>query len=228
MTTLHVKTLDLRDLEKFYKKAPKKFARASAGMLNNLAFQTRGVALIRIASDLEIRNPRFVASRMQVEKAKFGPMSGQRAEVGSVAKDRFSGWTEQETGAEPLRNRVFTLTARRGSNQNQAAPSSRLKPGNNIVDINDVDIAATGRLARRRIFIQIMSRRPNKPFVMRRKYKKMRRGVYVFKRKRLLQLQAFDAMKVKRKPWMKPARAEVIQRSNVRAAWAKAIKFVLR
>lgn len=228
MTTFTVKTPDIRNLEKFYKKAPKKFARASAGMLNNLAFQTRGAALIRIASDLAIRNPRFVASRMQVEKAKSGPMSGQRAEAGSVAKDRFSGWTEQETGAEPLRNRVFTLTARRGNNQNQAAPSSRLKPGNNIVDINDLSIAATGRMQRRRIFIQMMSRRPNKPFIMRRKYKKMRRGVYVFKGKRLLQLQAFDRMTVKRKPWMKPARASVMTRGNVRAAWAKSIKFVLR
>lgn len=228
MTTLSVKTPDLRNLEKFYKTAPKKFARASAGMLNNLAFQTRSAALIRIASDMAIRNPRFVASRMQVEKAKSGPMAGQRAEVGSVAKDRFSGWDEQETGAEPLRNRVFTLTARRGNNQNQAAPSSRLKPGNKIVGINDVKINETGRMVRRRIFIQIMSRRPNKPFVMRQKYKKMRRGVYVFKRKQLLQLQAFDAMKVKRKPWMKPTRAEVLTKGNVRAAWAKAIKFVLK
>ena len=228
MTTFTVKTPDIRNLEKFYKKAPKKFARASAGMLNNLAFQTRSAALVRIASDLAIRNPRFVASRMQVEKAKSGPMSGQRAEAGSVTKDRFSGWTEQETGAEPLRNRVFTLTARRGNNQNQASPSSRLKPGNNIVDINDLNIAATGRMQRRRIFIQMMSRRKNKPFIMRRKYKKMRRGVYVFKGKRLLQLQAFDRMTVKRKPWMKPARASVMTRSNIRAAWAKSIKFVLK
>ena len=228
MTTFTVKTPDIRNLEKFYKKAPKKFARASAGMLNNLAFQTRNTALVNIASDLVIRNPRFVASRMQVEKAKSGPMSQQRAEVGSVARDRFSGWAEQETGAEPLRNRVFTLTARRGNNQNQASPSSRLKPGNKIVDINDLNIAATGRMARRRIFIQMMSRRPKEPFVMRRKYKKMRRGVYVFRGKRLLQLQAFDAMKVKRKPWMRPARAKVMTRSNIRAAWAKSIKFVLR
>lgn len=229
MFKLSVKTPDLRNLEKFYRRAPKQFARASAGMINGLAFETRSAALVQLAGDLVIRDPRFVNSRMQVEKARSGPISGQQAVVGSVQSPRFSGWVEQETGQPATRNRVFTLTARRNREQNRVAPRARLKPGNNITTVNDVNIDASDEANRIRIFIQIMSRRRNEPFIIRKRYKRMRKGVYTFRgKKKLRMLQEFKPLKVQRKPWMQPARARVVTKVNVRKLWAKSIGFVLR
>lgn len=231
MTTFNVKTLGLRNLEKFYKKAPKQFARAAAGMTNNLAFETRTAALINIASDMNIRSDRFVNNRMKVNKARSVPISQQRAEVGSLPTSRFSGWIEQETGKAPLRTRTFGIAARRGKQKNTASAKARLKPANQFFSPNNFDLshAADGD-HRIQIFLQLMSKEfANKPFIMRRKYRKMRKGIYVFsKRGQLKQLQSFDDMKVKRKPWMKPARKRVVTKANVRKQWARAINHVLK
>ena len=231
MPTFNQKTIGLKNLEKFFKKAPKKFARASSGMINNLAFETRTAALINIASDMNIRSDRFVNSRVRVVRARAVPISQQRAEVGSLPTSRFSGWIEQETGKAPLRTRTFGIAARRGKQKNTASAKARLKPANQFFSINDFDMpnAADGD-HRTQIFLQLMSKEhANKPFVIRRKYRKMRKGIYVFsKRGRLKQLQSFDDMKVKRKPWMKPARKRVVTKANVRKQWARAINHVLK
>lgn len=225
-----VKTPDLKNLEKFYKKAPRQFARASAGMINNLAFETRSAALVNIASDMNIRNERFVKSRMRVNRARPVPIARQQAEVGSLPTSRFSGWVEQETGKPAQRNRVFGIAARRGKERNTASAKARLKPGNQFFSPNDFDISANDEDHRTQIFLQLMStKHANDPFVMRRKYRKMRKGIYVFsKRGKLKQLQQFGEMKVKRKPWMRPAAHKVNTKANVRKQWARAINHVLR
>ena len=141
---------------------------------------------------------------------------------------RFSGWEEQETGGVSDRSRAFTLTARRGREQNRVAQAARLKPGNTFVTASDVPINARDERNRIRIFIQIMSRRNNEPFILRKRYKRMKKGVYVFKAGKLKQLQQFKPLKVKRKPWMAPTRKQVVTRANIRNQWAKSIRFVLR
>lgn len=225
-----VKTPDLRNLEKFYKKAPRQFARASAGMTNNLAFQTRSAALENIASDMNIRNDRFVKSRMRVNRARPVPISRQQAEVGSLPTSRFSGWTEQERGAAPLRNRVYTIAARRGKEQNAASAKARLKPSNHFFTVGDFDIKGNDENHRTQIFLQLMSGEfTNKPFVIRRKFRKLRKGIYVFsKRGKLKQLQDFRDMKVRRKPWMRPAAHKINTKANIRKQWARSINHVLR
>lgn len=230
MAQFRIKTQGLKALEKFYRKAPKQFARASAGMLNNLAFQTRSQALIQIAADMNIRSDRFVARRMRVERARPGPISRQQAEVGSVTTSRFSGWVEQETGKQAQRSRVFTVAARRGKEQNKASAKARFKPANHFFTPDDFDIKFDSRDHRTQVFLQIMSRdNAGKAFVMRKRYRKMRKGIYVFsKRGKLRALQKFGGMGVKRKPWMAPARKEVLTPANVRQQWARAISHVLR
>lgn len=221
---------DLRNLRKFYRKAPRKFSRASAGMLNNLAFQTRSAALLEIASDMTIRSDRFVASRMRVERARAGSINTQQAEVGSVPTARFSGWLEQETGKPPQRNRVFNIAARRGNEQNAVIGKARLKPSNQFYTANDFAIRASSEDHRTIIFLQLMSRhQPGKAFVLQRRFRKMRKGIYTFtKRGKIRQLQEFGVMKVKRKPWMAPARKGVMTRANIRKQWARSIASTLR
>ena len=201
MTTFNQKSIGLKNLEKFYKKAPKQFSRASAGMINNLAFQTRTAALVNIAADMNIRADKFINSRMRVNRARAVPISQQKAEVGSLPTSRFSGWIEQETGKAPLRTRTFGIAARRGKQKNKASAKARLKPVNQFFSVDDFDMPhAAGGDHRTQIFLQLMSKEhANKPFVMRRKYRKMRKGLYVFsKRGRLKQLQEFGKMNVKR------------------------------
>ena len=231
MTTFNQKTLGLKNLEKFYKKAPKKFARASSGMINNLAFETRTAALVNIASDMNIRSDRFVNRQMKVAKARAVPISQQKAEVGSVRTSAFTGWVEQETGKAPKRTRTFGIAARRGKQQNTASAKARLKPANQFFSVNDFDIPnAADEDHRTQIFLQLMSKEhANTPFVMRRKYRRIRKGLYVFsKRGKLKQLQDFGGMKVKRKPWMRPAAHKINTKANVRKQWARAISHTLK
>jgi len=230
MFKISIKSPDLKNLEKFYRKAPKQFARASAGMLNNLAFQGRTQALVQIAGDMNIRSDRFVNSRMQVDRARGRSISQQKAEFGSRPTARFSGWVEQETGKAPLRNRVFGIAARRGSERNVATGKARLKAGNKFFTPNDFDIKGNDADHRTVIFLQLMAtEHANKPFVMRKQYRKMSKGIYVFsKRGKLRQLQDFKAMTVKRDPWMAPTRKRVLTRANVRSQWARSISHTLR
>ena len=227
-----VKTPDLRNLEKFYKKAPKQFARASAGMINNLAFETRSAALVNIASDMNIRSDRFVNGRMRVNRARSVPISQQRAEVGSLPTSRFSGWVEQETGKAPARTRTFGIAARRGKERNTVSAKARLKPANQFFSVNDFDLSnAADEDHRTQIFLQLMGKEhANEPFVMRRRYRKMRKGLYVFsKRGKLKQIQEFGKPPhTKRKPWMRPAAHKINTKANVRKQWARAINHVLR
>lgn len=222
---------NLLDLQKFYRRAPKQFARASAGMLNNMAFQTRVAALENIQGDMNVRADRFVSSRVRVDRARPGPMSGQQAQVGSVSTSRFSGWVEQEEGKAPQRNRVMTVAARRGNESNKVTGKARLKASNQFFTPSDFDIQANDDDHRTVIFLQIMAKKhANRPFIMRRKYRKMRKGVYKFsKRGKLKQLQRFDEPpKPQRKRWMRPARESATTRANIRKQWGRAISHVLR
>ena len=178
-----------------------------------------------------VRNKRFVSRQMRVDRAFQGPMSSQRAEVGSLITDRFTGWREQETGESPDRSRSIGLAARRGNKQNKAYGGARLNPNTNFETESDVNITnAVNADHRTLIFLNIINkRRDSKPFVMTRKYKGIKKGLYKFtKPGRLKKLQAYDSPpETEKKQWMKPAKEDVMNKVNIRKQWAKAINRVL-
>ena len=133
---------------------------------------------------------------------------------------------EQETGKKPETSRAFTLLARGGSEQNKARPKARAKPSNNFAKIGEFTIKAKSKQHRLIIFLQMMVDQ-KKQFIMPRKYKGMGRGIYRIKRKKIVAVQRFGALKVRKDPWMKPTIQNEINSKVIRSMWANNINRIL-
>ncbi len=220
------KAEDLILLRRFYKKSPKLFGRSVTNTLNQLAFESRTALINAISEQMTVRDNRFVNRQMRVDQAKGVDIRTAESEVGSISSSRFSGWIEQETGKKPETNRAFTLLARGGSEQNKARPKARAKPYNNFAKISDFTIKAKSRQHRLIIFLQMMVEQ-KKQFIMPRKYKGMGRGIYRIKRKKIVAVQRFGPVKIRKAPWMKPTIQRDIDLKNIRTIWSNNINRVL-
>jgi hypothetical protein len=221
-----IETRNLEALARFYRAAPRIFAQASGSMLNEFAFGTRVEAFYEIASKMTVRNPKFVASRLQVTKAsKSLPFQAQQSIIGSVATQRFSAWQEQQLGKDTARKRTISLLARMGSISRQAAPRARLKPGNRIwkpepfpgKDINQKSIVMMQKLSRAGV---------TEPFLLMHKTG-MIPGLYRFKGGKPRLLQSFAPKQPRKIPWLTAARDRYMRETNMPALWAKTLGYAL-
>lgn len=213
-------------LRRFYKKSPKLFGRSVVNTLNTIAFSSRLALLNTIREQMTVRDDRFAKRQMKVEKAKGTDIRRAESKVGSVTAPRFSGWIEKETGQKPELNRTMTLLARGGSKDKKVRPKARAKPSNNFAKISDFQIKAKSRQHRLIIFMQMMTEQ-KRQFIMPRRYKGMKRGMYAVRRKKIVLLQRFGPMKVRKAPWMKPTIQREVQAKDFREVWAKNIARVL-
>ena len=108
---------NLINLRKFYKKAPKQFLKAANATLNSFAFGTRKRSLEIIKKKMTVRNQKFVAGSLRVQKSTGSNIDNARSEVGSIFRPRFTGWKEQESGTKPERTRSITRFARGTKNR---------------------------------------------------------------------------------------------------------------
>ncbi len=233
MTAFTLDKKQLKDLEKFYKQAPKQFAAATGMLLNNFAFGTRAQAPRSMAKGMIIRDERFVKSKIRVKKSRFRPpIESQVSTVGSIAGPRFTGWLEQETGAQPNRTRVFHLSARAGSKKRRAPPRFRLRPGNNPPTPDGFP----GKSPHHRaiVMLQHLGRQGFKrPFVI-KGHKRAKAGLYKFGRgrkghKRLVMLQRFEKRPApKRFQWMRRSRKDYMGSINLVAEWRNVLQRSLK
>ena len=222
---------DLKRLAKFYKRAPKLFARASAGILNDFAFGTRREIIGLMTNRLTIRNQRFLTASVQVQRASGKRIDKQRSKVGSVRRDRFSGWLEQQTGKKDPRSHTATLFARRGTKLGIVPGSNRLKKSNVAARPEDYNIKADNENSRTAIFLQIMARRGRgRPFYIRKKYKKLRRGIYRIKSGKIRKIQSLNKTKKKIHSfdWINQSRKNFFSKANIRDLWGSQLRRVLR
>jgi hypothetical protein len=223
-----LKSSNLKNLRKFYKKAPKQFSWAVAGVLNDQAFGTRKTAMRRIGRNMIVRNPNLVRSHVLVEKAKGGQSIALiQSETGSIDKKRFSGWVEQETGERTKRTRTQTVLARGGSKQNIVRPGFRMKSGNPFPTSDDF---GTGSKENRTIAMlaTLSHNKFKKPFIL--SSRKFRKGLYKFARNKIKKLQDFQPSKIqpKRKPWLIPGRADYFAKTNLNTVWAQQLNRILQ
>ena len=122
-----------------------------------------------IQESMTIRDPRFVKGSLRVERAKLvKPV----AEVGSIERDRFTGWKEQEKGTPSPKDRKQTLTARRSNWKHRVAPRFRLKPGKKKF-IRPTDMKLKNRPKHMRYFLLRLARKRYKqPFYLPIQYKR--------------------------------------------------------
>jgi hypothetical protein len=221
---------DLINLRKFWKKSPKLFGRAVGLMLNEFGFGVRKKSLILLDKNMEIRNKRFVESKMRVDMAKgTQPIASQRAEVGSLFGNRFTGWEEQELGKAADRTRVPTLFARGNDAGKQVKPSMRMKPSaafRSPADVQGKDAHHSAQI------LLIMTNRENfrKPFIL-FGHDDIEPGLYKWQKKGQLRLvQEFNSDKAqpKRFKWMSKAKDAFFAAANMTQLWSKVLSKVLK
>ena len=223
-----IEAKNLIRLHRFYRKAPKMFARASANVLTSFAFGNRSKSLDIIKSKMTVRNERFVAGSLRVDRARGNiPLSAQQAMVGSIKRDRFTGWIEQETGQKTTRTRTTTLLARGGNVSRQVRPAFRLKPGNKFASPDDF----SGQSPQHRVtvMLQTLSRQKStRPFII-KGHRKFKSGLYKFLRKKIRRIQTFKNPKQpKRIHWLTGGARLYFRSTSIDQVWAEALKRVLR
>jgi hypothetical protein len=224
-----IETRDIEALARFYRKAPRIFAQASGSMLNEFAFGTRVEAFYEIASKMTVRNPKFVASRLQVTKAsKSLPFQSQQSIIGSVATQRFSAWQEQQLGKDTARKRTISLLARMGNQSRQAAPRARLKPGNRVwkadsfpgKDMHQKTIVMMQKLSRAGVTESFLISADAR-------IRGVAPGLYRLQNGKLRTLQTQEAKQPHKIPWLTAARDRYMRETNMSALWARTLGYAL-
>ncbi|MEE9119166.1 MAG: hypothetical protein V3U02_11335 [Calditrichia bacterium] len=217
---------NLINLRKFYRRAPKQFLKATNSTLNSFAFGTRKRSLEIIEKKMTIRNQKFVAGSLRVQKSTGTNINNARSEVGSINRPRFTGWKEQELGTKPERSRSITSFGR-GTKNRRLRPSFKMRPGNNFLDSDDFDISGGGD--RTVVFLQMLARRKQrKPFIIKGS-SKFKSGLYVFRRKKIKRIQTFkETKKIKRVRWMSGGRREFFRTADINKIWAESLRRVLK
>lgn len=209
-------------LRKWYGKQPRLVRVACGTMLNEFAFGVRTEAIKQIGRFMIVRNPKFVSGRIRVTKARItAPVEVQAAWTGSVATNRFTGWTEQEFGKKAARNRLATIKGRGGDKTKQIRHAVRLKPKNDVVTMDDPDYQPKGdRLGG---FIAMVMRKKERRLI------RIKGSFYKRNRKKLELVQSMDGKKQpKRLRWMRKARAIYFRKTNLDALWRKTVDRTMR
>jgi hypothetical protein len=241
MAVFELGLADFLNFKRMQKRFPKVFSKAGAHMLNTSAFETRKLAIENIENSMIGRNERFIKSSVRVKKARLGaPLNQIFSQVGSVERERFSGWREQEGGQQTKREHQAHPAARKNNIAKQVVRRARLRAAGRFPKPTDFRGAAGNPVARAARMIHILSRSGfTKPFLIfglenKKKGRKVPPGLYQFgsgayPNRRIKLLQRFKRPKpTRKKPWLQPAREEFVRDVNLRTVWGKAVAFELR
>lgn len=237
-------TVDLIRLRKFYRKAPKIFGKAAAATLNAFAFGSRLHMLRVIGRKMIVRNPKFIAGSLKVDKARPNvPLSRLEAITGSTVRPRYTGLVEQELGQTGPRNRVPTTAARGGNPASPMKGWARLKPNAKYPSPTSAklltgakggrkDFSLSGLSGATRIvaFLSMLhERKTAQTFIIKRPFGRFKRGLYRFARGTIKKLQSFDDKhKPRRVRWLTEGRNNYFESTNISKVWAKSISFQLK
>ena len=218
--------IDLREFvgfRKWIKEQPRQLRLVTGNMLNNFAFDVRRQNVKIIKRTMTVRNERFVKGRLRVTKARVtAPVKKQVAYTGSVAKDRFSGWVEQEFGKKSKRNRFSTLAGRSGDKNKQMRHIIRLKPKHEVVSIDHPDYRPKGGATNIAGFFKMLERRGENRLV------RVKGGYYKRKRKQFEMVQYQSDKQPKRNRWMLRSIQTYKRRSNFQAMFNREYNRVIR
>lgn len=237
MPVFELNLLDYLNFKRMMKKAPKLYSRAAAHVLNSAAFGTRKLAIRNIKSNMIARNERFISGSMRVEKARRGAsMDMNRSIVGSIKRDNFSGWREQEGGQQTKREHLAKPAARRENVRKQIVRLARLRNTGRFPQPKDFRGQTLAGKAYK--MIHILSRsgftQPFLIFGLENTGRRLPPGLYRFgagqyPHKKIKLLQRFKSPEpTRRDPWMAPAREEYVKRVNLRMVWGRAVERELK
>ena len=233
MTEFKEEMIELKSWTKFLLGSKKRTNKAIELVLNDIAFATRLKAQKTIDEDMTVRS-KFALKQIRVRKARAG-VGDLFALVGSVRRDRFTGWVEQELGMRTDRN-VATKAAR-SSTAKPIRRSARLaKPyfTQKRFPHRGKIVGRMGRSSRggnweTPAMLSVLRRMQYKsPFIL-FGYKKIPPGLYRLtggkEKGGLEMLQGFDSKskQPKRNKWMQKSVRRTMTQARLKKAWRKAI-----
>ena len=220
---------DIKKLERFFKDSPNDFKKATSNVLTSLAFQTRKNDIVNLHRGLIIRDEKFLARNLKVNKARSGPISQQVALAYSIERPRFTGWKEQQYGTPPAKKRTSTTAARGGNVRSKMRSQARLKKSNKIY--KPEQFQGRSRQASFQFMLRVLGSRGGGRFLLSKKYNKMGRGLYEINRsKRLNKLQSFNNNNRQIKPfkWRTLSLRQLQNNNNIKKTWQQSIDHITR
>lgn len=208
---------EVNGLRGWYKKQPRFIRIASAMLLNEFAYGTRNTAVKHIADKMIVRNTRFVETSLRYTKTSTStPINQQRSYAGSVDRNRFTGWREQEKGTPVKHPRHATIAGRGGSKTKQIRPSVRLKPNNTVIGRADFKTPRGGKDNLGAYLAMMIRTKDTRLFAT---------GDKLFRRNRnkMELVQKLRPKQPKRIPWLRQARAIYFRKNPPHATWARVV-----
>lgn len=220
---------NLKRLEKFWQRSPKKFKIAVGMLLNNFAFGTREEILKYLPQKMIIRNEGFVRHRIKVKKTATSiPIHSQESEVGSVllGGSKFSGWSEQEARTTTKRKHLATIKGRRGSKKKRIPRKYRMR------GVFAKSSMFAGRTGIMRTFIMLQTFRQNEykePFII-HEHPGFRKGLYKFESGTLHMLIDLEPKNLQPRglAWLSESRDRYFGHVNMSVEWGKVLKRILK
>lgn len=230
----------IKQLEKFFKKAPHAFQRVSAGTLNSMAFADRLGVQKQLTKTMTIRTPSLLKKGTRVQTAnKSQSIDRQHSISGSVRTARHDAWEATEQG-KSTRITQFADAGRQGGTKKGKA-RKEAKAGRHT-RMEDFTLKGSTRI-RTIKFLQAIQRDPTKrrkPWFLQNRYKSMERGIYKFKggrvstfstgqrkyKKTLVNAKIVRLAKPKAKikpkkfSWKEKATKKTITESFIKKAWS--------
>lgn len=230
---------DLKQLQKFYKKAPKAFGRVSAGVSNSMAFESRIEIQKTLKADFTIRSLGMLKRGLGVSTAKkSAPINSQESSVFSRAWDGFTGWEEQERGTVNKGVTEFTEAGRVGGTFSGKG-KKQAKAGQAKTEPSDFKLKGSGRKRTINYLIAIKRSKDRKKsfYVPRRMRGLLSKGVYKFVGGRVSrkgrfkgQLRGAELVKLstpkgnikpKKTKWMERSVKRATRESNIKRFWGE-------
>lgn len=216
-------------------------------MMNNMAFGVRAEVLERIPKIMVVRNKRFLATTILVDKARSHK---DNALLYQAKRTRYGGLREQEFGGV-MGRQVATLAARGKNKTKRMQTKSRLMPGKIL---SPDDITVTGEKSdqhRAYVFLLMLQRKTAMIghhkgafiFPKTRGFKKgglMKLGKLATRRqesrvrkktkaRKIITLQRFEKgqKRVKRMRWMRPSIDNYLRRADPAMEWRKIMRLLI-
>lgn len=221
---------DLLRLKSVYQRAPREFAKATAGMLNTFGFKSRDASLDIIQQRMIVRSRGFVKSSVRVQMTRKDiPTNEQEVIYGSLDRPRFTGWVEQETGKRDPRRRTPMTFARGGDKRKRIKSGLRMKPGRTFRSSSEVK--GIDDHHRAVVMLQIAFRQKGRrtPFLL-KGHRTLPNGLYQIRSGSLHLVQSFEDPKtaIKRVRWMSGGVRRMSKQIDIRQLWGSELNRIFR
>jgi hypothetical protein len=220
---------DLKMLLKYYRNAPRLYARCAAQYISHAAYNTRQLAVRRVSRTMTVRSPSLVRRMMRYTPARGSNFGALIATAGSVRMARHTSWAAQEGLSSKKSTKTITRAARRGRLSNRVAPLARLKPSRRKAPLTK---GGGGQAQWKKRLWQLSKKNWRLPFTIINS-QRLPSGLYQFGRgapghRKIKLLQIFNKppKATGRNPWLQSSVKEHFYSINQRAVWAGIIRRV--